>query len=1009
MPRLMPASIAIWLPFVTGTVAIAGTTDALVAADTRAAPTVPAATNASAKENEGPVLEEVVVTGLRASLEKSLDVKKNASVVVDSINAEELGRFPDSDVADSLEHLPGITISRTTGGEGQKVTVRGFGPQYNIVTLNNRILATDDDARDLAFDVLPSEVIAGADVLKSSEASAIEGSIGGTVNLRTASPFENPGLHAGAHVEGNYNDMSTLHGQKFSAFVEDTMLDQTLGFLLAGVTSNNHNRTDSLNAYSQNIYGPATYPFDGSPGSVPLTATPCCITFGSIFDDKKRDALSGSLEWRPSDTFKIAVDGLWTKLQDPQVGYNQSYYFPYGTDQNGNPTWSNAVVNNGVITSVTSNNFTPEIVNNTINRNVVTSLYGLKGTWQPTEKFTLAFDAYRSTANRPEGGTDTFVTAGLVSATPYAQDLITVTDVPHSLPSLNVMIPPSQLGLTACPNGTASSTNAGYCSYTSLMNSGFLNNNKYWSTHYDGLNGFSVHDQVTGFTLDGSYRGHLGFFEKLQFGLGYSHREKTRVDSSNDWTNGSGQYGSLYETAGCPVQCNPYTFGSQGFNVLSFTSPPNFLRGAGGSYPSVLPKLNTSQLIAFLASLNGNANPFFCATLPCANPFDLASTLPQPNPFNSYDVTEKTFSFYTEATFAGENWSGNVGVRVVRTTTLAATAESVPVSLWTPTDANSTQTWNVQYSTSQQFSQQAQYTFALPSANLSYWVVPDRLQLRAALAETMSRPNLNQLAPNATNNAINGQPQLNYTGTAGLKPIKAWQADLSLEWYYQSHSALTGALFGKKVTNDIYTASTPNVDLGTLQYVGGPPGSVPGTPFLWTIQAPANGAKETYTGVELSWQHFLENGLGTHVQFTHTWSKGYDQSGNSTGAVNLAPPTTFSVSLIYDKGPFNLDVNWDYTSRYTYLCSQCTEVPGWPAVADPFSWVTASAHYRLLKGLDVYVEGKNLTNAISRTYLNGNALLPWANGQQVGASASGVGVGYSAYGRSYVAGLSYRF
>ena len=147
-------------------------------------------------------LEEIVVTGLRASLEKSLDVKKNASVVVDSINAEELGRFPDSDVADSLEHLPGVTISRTTGGEGQKVSIRGFGPQYNIVTLNNRILATDDDARDLAFDVLPSEVIAGADVLKSSEASAIEGSIGGTVNLRTASPFENPGLHAGAHAEG---------------------------------------------------------------------------------------------------------------------------------------------------------------------------------------------------------------------------------------------------------------------------------------------------------------------------------------------------------------------------------------------------------------------------------------------------------------------------------------------------------------------------------------------------------------------------------------------------------------------------------------------------------------------------------------------------------------------------------------------------------------------------------------------------------------------------------------
>ena len=201
------------------------------AADTTAAAGAPAAGPGVKSDQE---LQEIVVTGLRASLEKSLEIKRNATVVLDSINAEELGRFPDADVADSLQHLPGITITRTTGGEGQKVSVRGFGPQYNIVTLNNRILATDDDARDLAFDVLPSEVISGADVLKSSEASALEGSIGGTVNLRTASPFDNPGFHGGAHAEGNYNDMSKLYGHKFSAFVEDTLLDNTLGFLLGG-------------------------------------------------------------------------------------------------------------------------------------------------------------------------------------------------------------------------------------------------------------------------------------------------------------------------------------------------------------------------------------------------------------------------------------------------------------------------------------------------------------------------------------------------------------------------------------------------------------------------------------------------------------------------------------------------------------------------------------------------------------------------------------------------------
>ncbi len=1012
MPSLKTTLLAIWLSCgtIAGAAAYAGAVGtASSPTDTANTPIKPS--TESAKQSPDDELQEIVVTGLRASLEKSLDLKRKAPVILDSINAEELGRFPDADVADSLEHLPGITIDRTTGGEGQKVTVRGFGPQYNIVTLNNRILATDDDGRDLAFDVLPSEVISGADVLKSSEASALEGSIGGTVNLRTASPFDNVGFHGGAHAEGDYNQMTTLKGDKFSAFVSNTFADERLGFLIGGVISDNHLRTDSLNAYNQNIYGPTTYPFDGSGNTVPLVATPSNITFGSIFDEKKREALSGSLEWRPSDTLKFVADGLWTHLQDPQVGYNQSYYFPYTTDQNGNPTFSNPTIQNGLITAVTSNNFTPEIVNNTTNRNVVTTLEGLKATWQPFDRLSFTLDGYHSAADRPEGGEDTFVTAGLVSQTPYAQDLLTITDNPNRLPSLNVAIPPSQLGLSACPPGSASRTNAGYCSYTALMNSGFLNNNNYWSTHYDGLNGYSVHDQINAINLDGAWQAQLGIVDKLLFGVGVSNRGKERSDISNDWTNGSGQYGTLYETAGCPVQCSPYSFGSQGFNVISFASPPNFLQGAGGSYPNVLPQLNTAALLAFLRSLNGQPNPFFCTKLPCATPFNFSQTLPQANPFNSYSVTEKTASFYVEATFAGNEWSGNLGVRVVHTSTTALTAESVPTYLWTPSAANSTQTYNVGYSTSTPFNQNASYTLALPSLNLSYWLVPDKLQLRTALAETMARPDLNQLAPNSTNQAINGTAEIDYTGTAGLKPIKANAADLSLEWYYQPHAALNGAFFYKRVIDDIYTAYTTNVDLGTKEYIGGPPGTpgVVGTPYPWTITAPANGAKEIYTGVELSWQHFLASGFGTHMQVTRTWSKGYDQFGNPTGAVNEAPPTTFSVSLIYDKGPFNADINWDYTSRYTYACSQCTEVPGWPAIADPFSWVTATAHYRIAKGFEVYVEGKNLTDAIARTYLNGNPLLPWAPGQAIGQSASGVGAGYSAYGRSFVFGASYRF
>ncbi len=273
----------------------------------------------------------------------------------------------------------------------------------------------------------------------------------------------------------------------------------------------------------------------------------------------------------------------------------------------------------------------------------------------------------------------------------------------------------------------------------------------------------------------------------------------------------------------------------------------------------------------------------------------------------------------------------------------------------------------------------------------------------------MSRPNLSYLAPTSTNNAINGQPQLTYNGTAGLRPIKATQADFSAEWYYRPHSALTAAAFYKKIRDDIYSGTQTNVNLGTVQYAGGPPGTVPGMPFLWTVQAPANGASSDFYGIELAWQYIMDNGFGVVMEYTHTWNKSYDQNGNSIGAVNAVPPMTFSVGLFYEKGPITADVNWDYAASYQSYCSQCTEVPGWAADASPFRWMTASLHYKFTKAFQIYVEGKNLTNSVARTYLNGNPLLPWAYGQNVGQSSSGVGDGYSSFGRFYTLGLSYQF
>jgi len=148
----------------------------------------PATTPATAVgEISAASVDEVVITGVRASLVHSVELKRAAATVEDSISALELGNFPDDNVADSLSHITGVAIRRTAGGEGQKVSVRGLGPEYTLSTFNGRILATDGAGRDFAFDVLPSDVISGADVIKGAQASLSEGAIGGLINLRSAS------------------------------------------------------------------------------------------------------------------------------------------------------------------------------------------------------------------------------------------------------------------------------------------------------------------------------------------------------------------------------------------------------------------------------------------------------------------------------------------------------------------------------------------------------------------------------------------------------------------------------------------------------------------------------------------------------------------------------------------------------------------------------------------------------------------------------------------------------
>ena len=183
-----------------------------------------------AQEAEG--VEVIEVRGFKNSLKESMLNKKAADVVSDGISAEDLGKFPDQNVAESLQRITGVAIDRS-GGEGQFITVRGFGPQFNTVLVNGRQIATENQGREFSFDTLPAELISGADVYKSPVASMQEGGIGATVNVTTAKPFDFEGFAGAASAKGMYEELSEEITPQVSGLLTNRFLDDRLGLLFA--------------------------------------------------------------------------------------------------------------------------------------------------------------------------------------------------------------------------------------------------------------------------------------------------------------------------------------------------------------------------------------------------------------------------------------------------------------------------------------------------------------------------------------------------------------------------------------------------------------------------------------------------------------------------------------------------------------------------------------------------------------------------------------------------------
>nr|WP_254843534.1 TonB-dependent receptor [Shewanella sp. UCD-KL21] len=361
-------------------------------------------------------IEVIAVTGIRSSLKNSMLDKKSADVVSDGISAEDLGKFPDLNVAESLQRITGVSIDRS-GGEGQAVTVRGFGPQFNTVLVNGRQVATDSAGREFNFDILAADQITGANVYKTTNATMQEGGIGGTIDISTAKPFDYEGFQLVGSIKGMYESLSEEVSPSASALISNTFNDDKMGVLLA---VSHQERKVQINQIATAGWR-SGQTISNSRDGVLFTNAYIPRNWDQIVDEQDRTRTNGSLvlQYAPSEDVSITLDGFISKFEvDSQVTDLASWFEP---DRVGNATIDPATgtlltFSQDIGLSSGSGDPATDFVSHTRNsRDVTNQGYGLNVKWDINDQLKADFDVSTSTAENDRAGRDRFNVVGMIN------------------------------------------------------------------------------------------------------------------------------------------------------------------------------------------------------------------------------------------------------------------------------------------------------------------------------------------------------------------------------------------------------------------------------------------------------------------------------------------------------------------------------------------------------------------------------------------------------------------
>jgi iron complex outermembrane receptor protein len=690
---------------------------------------------------------EIVVTGIRASIQASLNQKKKSDMVSEVITAQDIGKFPDKNIADSLGRLTGVNTvmgSAAGGGfgENQNVSIRGTDPSLNLTLMDGHSIATGDwyvtdqqnGGRSFNFSMLPSELVGTLEVYKSAEADIPEGGVGGTINVHSRMPLDLPSGTFSLTGQGVYNDLAAKWEPQFSGVASWHNQSGTFGVLAGAFYEKRQFRRDG-----QEFLGYLAAPNFG--GSGKTVYYPSLI--GNAYFTQQRIRKGGNLavEWKPSDKLEVTATGLYTRMDANNTNVNSMAWLSHLVGANSTPGSTANTLQPGYTTAQGSDGNTyltgatwggtaadGSAVDGKIQDDIFRSAYSsswvanLDAKWRPTDALTLTGEVGYTKGKGATTDTEAWET--------FWHTGVTFADNGHH----------ADMTFPDLPTDTTSA--------------GYLDN--YYSYSWGGKI-ISPDAEFYG-KADAEYAFDTSWLKSIKIGGRYTNHKRSLNYTAYSWAGNQmnlGQGGSLGSVFG------------------GTSTPGNYSDGVAGAAP--YPLADRDEVLAELAKYGGRVFGFY--------------------PPSSFAVHEKTEAVYAMAKLGNDrNWRGNIGVRAVHTQddSIQYAPNAASGSIVTP------------YGNYDQVVTPKKYWDVLPSANLTYNVT-DKLLLRAAAAKVMSRPGYAQLAGAVSLN------DANHTGTAGgnpdLKPYRAWQFNLAAEYYYAPQALLSVSLFDLDIKSYITSKS----------------------------------------------------------------------------------------------------------------------------------------------------------------------------------------------------------